>query len=68
MTDSSIFNPANLPRMPLGQGFIGSQGRVGTPSQRPAIPRHKDVVLTPTMPRSDSTPRTHDIGTNRNSR
>jgi hypothetical protein len=69
MTDSRIFNPRNLPRLPLGgQGFIPSQGRVGVPSQHPAIPAHKDVVVTPIMPTPDSAPKPRDIGTNPRSR
>jgi hypothetical protein len=68
LTDSSIFNPKSLPRIPVGQGFLPSQGRVGTPTTHPAIPQHKDVVVTPLMPRPDSTPKQRDIGSNHNSR
>ena len=70
MTDSSIFNPRNLPPKTFGQTapFVPSQGRVGVPSQHPAIPQHKDVVITPLMPRPNSAPPTRDIGADRNSR
>jgi hypothetical protein len=65
MTDSSIFNPRSLPRKEL---FIGSQGRIGTPTQHPVIPAHQDAVIRPLMPRPDSTPKQRDIGPNHNSR
>jgi len=70
---SNPFDPSNLPTKIIGGStinapFVPSQGRVGTPTNHPAIPQHKDVVITPLMPRPDSAPRTRDIGTDRNSR
>jgi hypothetical protein len=61
VTDSSIFNPKNLPSFDPQRGrnvpFVPSQGRVGTPTNNPVIPAHRDAVITPLMPRPDSAPK-----------
>jgi hypothetical protein len=69
---SRIQNTPTLPtKTPTGsaQGnapFIGSHGRIGTPSTHPALQRHdNNVVITPlTQPQ----PQTRDTGTNPRSR
>ena len=53
MVNSSQFNPSRPPTKTFGQDapFVPSQGRVGVPSQHPAIPAHKPVVTNVTPPK-----------------
>jgi hypothetical protein len=72
LTDSSIFNPKNLstfdPSRSQRAPFVPSHGRLGVPTNHPAIPAHRDAVRAPIMPVPDSAPPRRDIGPNQRSR